>query len=152
MTPMGNLRVLDVGSGPRPKLVSTYLEIEVTHCDRRKYEQVDHQNMEYLLYKDNSFDIVTCINALDHTPDAKAAIREMLRVSKHMVYINCAMMQLSQSGGHHYWNAQEDGTFTSKDDEFNIKDFGFEISLTDNGGERRYNHLNAIYNHPQPSA
>ena len=143
------MRILDIGSGAKPKLASTYAEIAIVRCDKHRYSGVDLQNMEKLTYPDDSFDIVVCVNALDHTKDPKSAIKEMIRVSRSMVYINCALMQLSQSGGWHYWDAQEDGTFTSKDDEFNIKDFGFSVELVDNGGPRRYNHIHAVYNNPK---
>jgi SAM-dependent methyltransferase len=139
------LKILDIGSGSQPKLSSDYLEIEVTHADKREFVNIDHQDMEKLSYPDDSFDIVVCINALDHTKDARCAIANMKRVSKGMVYIDCALVQRSQSGGHHYWDALEDGTFKSKDDEFNIKDYGFTIELEDNGGERRYNHVVCRY-------
>ena len=140
------MRVLDVGSGPKSKLTSAYLEIEVVRCDKHLYPGVELQDMEKLTYPDDSFDVVVCINALDHTKNPRMAITEMIRVSRGLVYIDCALMQLSQSGGWHYWDVQEDGTFTSKSDEFNIKDFGFEVELVDNGGPRRYNHIHAKYN------
>jgi SAM-dependent methyltransferase len=138
------LRILDIGAGSIAKLSSAYDGIEITCADLKL---VPAENMEQLSYADKSFDIVSCVNALDHTRDARAAIKEMIRVCSGLVYIDCALIQRTQSGGHHYWDATEDGTFISKDDEFNIKDFGFAIELINNGAARRYNHLHAKYNH-----
>lgn len=142
------LKILDVGSGSIPKLSSAYDGIEITCADLKL---VPAENMEHLSYSDNTFDIVSCVNALDHTRDARSAIKEMIRVVKRggLVYIDCALIQRTQSGGHHYWDALEDGTFKSKDEQFNIKDFGFSVELIDSGVERRYNHLHAKYLHSE---
>lgn len=116
------MKILDVGSGPTPKLVSTYTEIEITYCDR----DFGH-DMEKLPYEDNSFDLVTCINALDHTRDAEAALEEMLRVGRS-IYINCALYQLTRHRKHHYWDADPNGVLTNPSGKFDLKDYGFEIT------------------------
>jgi len=43
---------------------------------------VEQQDMENLTYKDNFFDIVHCVNGLDHCANPIAAIKEMYRVCK----------------------------------------------------------------------
>ena len=48
---------------------------------------VKRQDMAKLTYKDNSFDIVYCANALDHTLDPYKALLEMVRVCKPGGYI-----------------------------------------------------------------
>jgi 2-polyprenyl-3-methyl-5-hydroxy-6-metoxy-1,4-benzoquinol methylase len=142
------LKILDLGSGSIYKLGSAYDCIDITYADRRDFPGVDTEDMEQLSYADNAFDIVVCVNALDHTPDAKAAVKEMLRVSRGLVYIDCALIQRTTSGKQHYWDAEEDGTFTSKDDSFNLKDFSFQIELLNNNSERRYNHIHAVHINP----
>jgi ubiquinone/menaquinone biosynthesis C-methylase UbiE len=101
--------------------------------------------MEKLTYPDNYFDIVHCSNALDHTHNALPAVKEMIRVCKPggWIYINCALIQRTTRGHNHFWDALEDGTFISKDMEFNLKDFGFKVELTDNHGQRAYNYITA---------
>jgi SAM-dependent methyltransferase len=121
------LRILDLGSGPTPKLISNYTEIEVVSADNRFLEI---QDMEKLTYADNSFDLVVCINALDHTKDAERAVNEMLRVGL-VVYINCAIDQKTRHRKKHYWDAKPDGTFTNGSENFNLKDYGFEVEFED---------------------
>jgi ubiquinone/menaquinone biosynthesis C-methylase UbiE len=101
--------------------------------------------MENLTYEDNFFDIVVCINALDHTEDALKALKEMIRVCKKggRVYINCALDQHSVRGHRHFWDAKEDGTFVNEKESFNLKDYGFSIEYQDNGGQRAYNYITA---------
>lgn len=136
------MRILNIGSGP--VVAGEIPGIEITHADRRNYG-VEVQDMEKLIYSDNTFDLVVCINALDHTPDAQAAIKEMIRVSKGWVYIDCALIQHTTSRKRHFWDAEEDGTFRSDDGKFNIMDYGFRVELVYNGAERRYNHVICRY-------
>jgi hypothetical protein len=122
------MRVLDIGSGPTPKLISNYLEIEVVPFDKQINPSHD---MEHLPYPDDWFDVVICINALDHTKDAEQALREFVRVARGTVYINCALDQKTRHRKKHYWDAKEDGTFTNGTDSFDLKDYGFEIQCID---------------------
>lgn len=133
------MNILNIGSGP--VTVGHIPGIDFTHADHRAYPGVSYQDMEKISCPDNSFDLVVCINALDHTKDAKKAVKEMVRVSKSWVYIDCALIQHTTSGKGHYWDMLEDGTLKSGDTQFNLKDFGFKIELIDNGIERRYNHI-----------
>lgn len=70
---------------------------------------IEHQDMEALTYEDNSFDIVHCRNALDHTKNAFQAVKEMKRVCKPggYVYLLHAEGQRRIYGGHHYHNIEE---------------------------------------------
>ncbi len=146
------IKIVDIGSGPFPK-TGQYLEgvkIEIHNCDKQDFSEfwkdlgeaplfpIEQQNMESLTYPDNYFDIVHCINALDHTRDALAALKEMIRVCKPggWVYIDCNLDQLS-TGGKHYWNAQEDGTFVNSTGNFDLKEFGFNIQYIDHHTGRR---------------
>ena len=124
------MRILDLGSGEHPKLISNYLEIDVIACDSKPSPGVELEDMEKLSYADNSFDIVLCINALDHTKDAISAVKEMQRVGIS-IYINCALDQMTRHGMKHYWDAKEDGRLVNKTEEFDLKDFGFEIEFDD---------------------
>lgn len=151
------VRILDVGSGPF-SIIGSYLpgiNIEIIHCDKqdfsyfwntqevKQFVPIEIQNMESLTYKNNSFDIICCINALDHTRNAKQAVQEMIRVCKKdgWIYINCSLDQYSSSGGHHYWDAKMDGTFKNPKEIFNLKDFGFNIEFINNGEEARFNKI-----------
>ena len=137
------MRILNIGSGPVTPGKTP--GIEITNADRRDHPGAAIADMEQLDYPDNSFDLVVCINALDHTPDAEAALREMMRVAK-WVYIDCSLIQHTTSGKNHYWDMFEDGTMLNeKLEKFNLKDYGFEIEFVDNGGERRYNHVICRY-------
>lgn len=150
------VKIVDIGSGPF-STIGSYLpgvKVDITHCDRQDFAyfwekrqmasviSVEVQNMERLTYSDESFDIVHCFNALDHTRNAREAVREMIRVCRPggWVYINCALNQLD-TGYRHYWNAKEDGVFDNKVEKFDLKDFGFEIKFVDKGGETRHNEI-----------
>jgi SAM-dependent methyltransferase len=131
------MKILNIGSGPVTPGKTP--NIEITHADRRDYG-VEVQDMEKMTYPNKMFDLVICINALDHTPDARSALKEIIRVGR-WVYIQCWLIQHMTSGKRHFWDVLEDGTFKSKDDEFNIKDFGFKVEFMDKRGERRHNYI-----------
>lgn len=155
------VKILDIGSGPFPKTGQLLegVKVEIRHCDKfdhldfwKKVEQtplyaIEVQDMEKMTYPDASFDIVHCVNALDHTKDALAALKEMLRVVKPggWIYIQCTPDQHTLQGHWHYWDAKEDGTFTNQTGSFNLKDFGFSIEYIDYGGEKRFNHIAATF-------
>lgn len=113
--------ILDVGSGPI-SIIGQRAGVTVTACDICAYEYdsmwgdevpiipVEYQDMEHLTYPDNSFDIVHCVNAVDHTKDARAVISELQRVARNVVYMRHFPNQRSQLGGHHSWDiAEQDG-------------------------------------------
>lgn len=158
------VKILDVGSGPFPITGQELdgVDVEVRWCDQRDFtdfwkelgQEIDEQveplfliereNMEDLSYSIDYFDIVHCVNALDHTKDARAALEEMLRVVKPggWVYIDCALDQLTAQGKKHYWDAKEDGTLTNSGQHIDLKGYGFKIKFVDNHlGERQYNHM-----------
>lgn len=74
---------------------------------------VEKQNMEELTYEDNFFDIVVCINALDHCEHPLKALQEMLRVLKPggWVFIKCPKNNAERRkyAGLHQWNICKDG-------------------------------------------
>jgi 2-polyprenyl-3-methyl-5-hydroxy-6-metoxy-1,4-benzoquinol methylase len=86
-------RVLDIGCGPRGSLewadmtaqrvgldplVPGYLKLG---ADKHKMEYVASRS-ENIPFPDGHFDVVACLNALDHVDDLNATIREIKRVSK----------------------------------------------------------------------
>ena len=148
------IKIVDIGSGPFPR-TGQYLEgvnVEVHNCDKQDFSgfwrdlgevplfPIEQHNMERLSYRDDYFDIVHCVNALDHTIDALAALKEMIRVCKPdgWVYIDCNLDQLTTHRGKHYWDAQEDGTFVNPGSQFDLKNFGFNIELIDHNTGRRH--------------
>ena len=151
------IKIADIASGPFAKTGELLdgVKIKLYLADRHDYSKhllsrnlipihlIEYQDMEKLTYQDNMFDIVHCCNAFDHTVNAKTALKEMIRICKSngWIYINCWLDQRTTSGKMHYWDAKEDGTFISKTEKFSLKDYGFNIKYTDNGGERRYNHI-----------
>lgn len=151
-----DIKIADIGSGPF-STIGSYLpdkNLRIYHCDKQNFNYfwdqynitpdiwVEVQDMENLTYPDKFFDIVHCLNALDHTRNAKKAIEEMIRICKvgGWIYINCSLDQ-KDTGGHHYWNVKQDGTITNNHEVFDLKDFGFQIQFIDNGGESRYNQI-----------
>lgn len=134
------MRILNVGCGPVIPGVTP--GIEMLNIDRRAHEGATIADMENLPYADGEFDLVVCINALDHTQNAELALHELIRVSNKWVYIDCALIQKTTSGRGHYADVLENGDVTdNRLMNFNFKDYGFEIEFIDNGMERRYNHV-----------
>jgi SAM-dependent methyltransferase len=74
---------------------------------------VEFQNMEELTYEDEFFDIIVCINALDHCEHPLKALQEMLRVLKKggWVFIKCEKNNAlnRKYAGLHQWNICKDG-------------------------------------------
>ena len=151
------LKIADIGSGPF-STIGSYLngvDLKIYPSDKQDFIEfwksrhqapmipIEVQDMEKLTYSDEFFDIVHCLNALDHTRNVYGAVHEMMRVCKvgGWVYIDCHLDQLT-TGGHHRWNAKQDGTFFNKDNiRFDLKEYGFQIKFIDNGGESRYNQI-----------
>lgn len=152
-----DVKIADVGCGPfrRTGQLVDGVNIEVYQIDQydhaefwAKYDTkplfpIEVQNMENLTYPDNFFDIVHCVNALDHTPNAETALKQLIRVCKPggWVYIDCALIQWTTRGHRHFWDAEEDGSMTSKDSHFNFKDYGFNIRFIKNEGPREYSQI-----------
>lgn len=111
--------IADLGSGPVSTTGSTYKDVEVFlyPSDKKKYDwhvfiPIEQKDMEEMDYFDEVFDIVHCVNAIDHTRNPYKAVKEMKRICKKggWVYLRHASSQKTLFGGHHYQNI-EDLTF-----------------------------------------
>lgn len=72
-------RVLDVGAGDRPyrELFPTAVAFDLPgNADADLHGQIDALPLE-----DESFDVVLCLQVLEHVPDPAAAVRELRRVT-----------------------------------------------------------------------
>lgn len=95
---------------------------------------VEKQDMENLTYGDNTFDIVYCGNALDHTKDPYKALKEMLRICKAGGYIY--LRHIAHEGKRHNyrnlhkWNidATENGDCKFWSDTPDFQNKGFLLS------------------------
>lgn len=138
------LFVANVGCGPNSIESARFtngLSVGFVGIDKRDYQGVLVGDMEALDHPDGFFDGSMCINALDHTKDAEKALKELIRVAKSWVYVNCNLVQKTTSGKGHYWDMLEDGTMTDGERSFNLKHYGFNIHLIQYGGERRYDQV-----------
>ncbi len=113
--------IAELGAGPVNTIGNTWPETEVEiHAsdilwsEYEKYWEgkkpivpIEYQDFENLTYPDEMFDIVHCVNALDHTEDALEAILELQRVCKKggYVYLRHSPDQKKRYGGMHRWNA-----------------------------------------------
>jgi len=133
----GTYKIADLGAGPvctlGGKFAGSNIEIYASDIMAKEYKEVtdelvkmtgqellipiEYQDMENLTYPDEFFDIVHCINAVDHTKDAKKAIEEMKRVCKKggWIYLRHSPDQKKQLRGDHYWNATLDGFDNGKE-------------------------------------
>lgn len=90
---------------------------------------VEYQDMEHLTYPNKFFDIVHCSNALDHTPDPKRALKEMLRVCKPggSIYLRHLPNQRKRYRGMHAWDVNEvygETIFSNPKERFSLSEFG----------------------------
>jgi SAM-dependent methyltransferase len=134
-------KIADLGAGPVCTLgnIWTGVDISIIASDMRanayleliKKQNVtlltplEYQDMENLTYEDESFDVVHCVNALDHTPDASKALSEMKRVCKTggYIYLRHAHDQMSAHRGRgHFWDVKAGG-ITNGIDTFKLDDF-----------------------------
>lgn len=60
----------------------------VAHVQREGRHSVCEYDGHTLLFHKNEFDIVTCIDVLEHVQDYERLLREMLRVARHMVVVS----------------------------------------------------------------
>ncbi len=56
--------------------------VAVTAARRRGFEDVRLGAVEELPFADESFDVVTCLDVIEHTPDDVRVLRELLRVTR----------------------------------------------------------------------
>jgi ubiquinone/menaquinone biosynthesis C-methylase UbiE len=129
----GTYKIADLGAGPvcrlggkfagsdiqitaSDSLAKEYNELTNTLCDKLLIP-IEYQDMENLTYPDESFNIVHCVNALDHTKDAKKALEEMKRICKKggWIYLRHAPNQKNFLKGDHYWNATLEGFDNGKE-------------------------------------
>lgn len=100
---------------------------------------IERQDMESLTYEDNYFDIVNCVNALDHTINPDKALREMIRVCRPGGWVYLRHMpangRRSKYSGLHQWNidmeANGDCLFWNPERKFLLSDIdsGFTSSV-----------------------
>jgi ubiquinone/menaquinone biosynthesis C-methylase UbiE len=92
---------------PSDELANEYMQV-LKEQNIKPLFPIEKQNMEALTYADNSFDIVHCVNALDHVENPDKAILEMYRICKSggwiymRHYFNTADKQKFR--GMHHWN------------------------------------------------
>jgi SAM-dependent methyltransferase len=120
------VRILDAGTGILPSVGTQHptVRVHLTSCDlyadefrallaRLRLvpgpeEYVERPDLTALTYPDDTFDIVHCANALDHTVDPFAGIREFVRVCKPggIVYLRHVrnVGKLERYTALHQWN------------------------------------------------
>ena len=78
---VAGLRVLDVGCGDRPYEKLLHGAAEIVGFDVPGNPHADlHGSIDALPVEDASFDVVLCLQVLEHVPDPAAAVRELRRV------------------------------------------------------------------------
>jgi len=145
----GDYKIADLGAGPvctlGGKKAGSKITIYASDINAKEYKgytdaigqelliPIEYQDMENLTYPDEMFDVVHCVNALDHTKDVRKALSEMKRVCKKggVVYLRHSHNQKDFLHGEHYWNVTEKG-FDNGETLIELDDFktgtdGFQI-------------------------
>jgi len=60
---------------------------KIVSCDVRGGKDVVKSDVQNLMFKNKSFDIVTCLEVLEHVPNPVKAISELKRVCKHRLIV-----------------------------------------------------------------
>ena len=123
----GDYKVADLGAGPVCTMGSRKRGNDITiypsDINAKEYKgytdaigqellfPIEYQDMENLTYPDEMFDVVHCVNALDHTRDVRKALSEMKRICKKggLVYLRHSPNQKNFLRGDHQWNVSEKG-------------------------------------------
>lgn len=131
------LKILDVGcgTGANLEMLSEFGEAEgvdvssdaLTFCRARGLRNVKQGEAEALPYEDNSFDLVTGLDVVEHLDDDVAGLKEIRRVLRrggHTLLFVPAFMFL--------WGVQDDVSnhrrrYTLKELKQAVRDAGFEI-------------------------
>lgn len=127
------VKIADIGSGPVCTLGNIWGDSEIkiyasdlrqpsykTLIEKEKIKlltPIEYQDMENLTYPDNFFDVVHCVNALDHTNNAQKALDEMKRVCKKDGYIylrHAHNQRRAHKGNGHFWDASITGFSNGK--------------------------------------
>jgi SAM-dependent methyltransferase len=111
-------RVLDAGCGSGRTLQElarfgevTGVELDPDAADlarRRGHGEVRVGRLEELPWEDDSFDLITCLDVIEHTPDDRATLRELLRVARPGGFLLVtvpayqALWSLHDEANHHY--------------------------------------------------
>ncbi len=102
LPPMGAGRILEVGSGegwivsqlrarfPTCKLLAIDLAMEMVQATRHAaaVEGAAYASADHLPFGDRSFDLVVCVEVLEHLETPGLALREIARVSKGHVILS----------------------------------------------------------------
>ena len=155
LDPLAGQHILDVGTGTGRGAIALALRgARVTGVDasaemlavaRRRAEeagvQVDfaHGDAHRLSYPDRSFDAVTCLRVLMHTPDWRQSLGELCRVARHRVLFDYpALMSAAalQSAARHVANATGGKTeayrvFAERAVRTALRANGFEVANVD---------------------
>jgi ubiquinone/menaquinone biosynthesis C-methylase UbiE len=146
--------IAEIGSGMFCTIGSTWKKVKVNMYPSdilaNKYNQIlkdcnitplipiEKQDMENLTYSNNFFDIVHCVNALDHTMDILKALKEMYRVCKPggFIYLRHFFNVAENEGyyGMHMWNIdltdKGECVIWNKDKKFLLSDLFKKVSST----------------------
>lgn len=109
--PRSNNQILDVGCGGGGNILflKKYGEVigldpspdALAFCGNRGFKELVLSGIEKTSYGDNSFDLVTAFDVLEHLDDDVSAIREMGRISKKLVMVSVPALPF-------LWNLQDE--------------------------------------------
>jgi|SRR3989344_6678395 len=83
-----NKTLLDVGGSDFSVYGPLAQKFKITTCDIKPKKGILKQDVQKLTFKDNSFDMVTCFEVLEHIPDPVKAMKELYRVTKNRLLIS----------------------------------------------------------------
>jgi SAM-dependent methyltransferase len=84
-------RILDAGCGsgrmldelrPRGRVIGVDANANAVAATRHRGHVARHCDIEHMPFADGSFDLVTCLDVIEHTPDDRRTLRELRRVTR----------------------------------------------------------------------
>ena len=120
---------------PSDLLADEYMRV-LSEEDIKPIIPIERQDMTSLTYLDEYFDIVHCVNALDHCSKPLDALKEMYRVCKKggWIYLRHGQSEGKRRKytGLHQWNISKEGNnFAISDKESSDTVYGFNVSVED---------------------
>jgi len=130
-------RVLDVGCGPGNLLDflvphgeiygSDFSSAALRFCSQRGYRRLFQADFHSLPLQSGSFDLVTCIDVIEHLEDDRQALRELQRVLRPQGLLVLCVPAFQALWGDHDTLYGHHRRYTTRDVRWKLQEAGFDV-------------------------